>query len=305
MTLINRYSRRSLNQDEVYTFSVVLCDNEVDRDLERFDIPTLRRLAELFVGVTGIIDHSMKSSDQKSRLFKTDFIQDFTRTTTAGEPYTFIKGTAYMVKSEKNADLIAEIDAGIKKEVSVSCSVSEILCSICNTEQKKGRCEHIKGERYGEKVCHRILSGAADAYEWSFVAVPAQRAAGVTKSFAPKKEEKCLEEILKALKEGKDEFMLRKAQMQALSGHISMLEKLAQDGKMYRSELEREVIRLGAVAMPYLSAENLEGMCKRLATDEVCALKKAFEAAAQKKIPLNPQLAADTRPLQNINQFKI
>jgi hypothetical protein len=305
MSLINRYARRSLNEDDIYTFSVILCDNEVDRDLERFDIPTLRKLAELFVGVTGIIDHSMKSSDQKSRLFKTDFVQDFNKTTTAGEPYTFIKGTAYMIKSEKNAELIEEIDAGIKKEVSVSCRVSQILCSVCNTDRKKGRCKHIKGERYGEKVCHTILSGAADAYEWSFVAVPAQRAAGVTKSFAPNKEEKGLKEILKALREEKDEVILSKTNAKDLSDHISMLEKLSQDGKKYRAELEHEVIRLGSVAMPYLSAESLEGICKRLETDEVRALKSAFEVSAQKKMPLVPQLSADTKPLQNINQFKI
>lgn len=305
MELINRYARRSLSPEDVYTFSVILCDNEIDRDLERFDIQTLRRLAELFVGVTGIIDHSMKSSDQTSRLFKTDFIQDFSKTTSAGEPYTFIKGTAYMIKSEKNADLIEEIDAGIKKEVSVSCSVSEILCSVCNANQKKARCEHVKGEKYAGSVCHRILSGATDAYEWSFVAVPAQRAAGVTKAFNGKKEDISLEDILKALKSEKAEITLVKAQIDALNDHISALEKQAEDGKKYRDELEREAIRLGAVAMPHLSAENLESMCKRLTTDEVCALKKAFETSAQKRIPLSPQLSVETKPLQNINQFKI
>ena len=34
---INNYTRRSFTADEVYAFSVVLCDNEVDRDFERFD----------------------------------------------------------------------------------------------------------------------------------------------------------------------------------------------------------------------------------------------------------------------------
>ena len=34
MKLINEYSRRTLTKDEVYTFSVVLCDNDIDRDFE-------------------------------------------------------------------------------------------------------------------------------------------------------------------------------------------------------------------------------------------------------------------------------
>ena len=36
LDLINTYSRRSLSKDEVYIFSVVLCDNEVDREFEKF-----------------------------------------------------------------------------------------------------------------------------------------------------------------------------------------------------------------------------------------------------------------------------
>ena len=33
---INRFSRRELSVEEVYVFSLLLCDNEVDRDYERF-----------------------------------------------------------------------------------------------------------------------------------------------------------------------------------------------------------------------------------------------------------------------------
>ena len=33
---INQYKSRPFTEQEVYTFSVVLCDNEIDRDFERF-----------------------------------------------------------------------------------------------------------------------------------------------------------------------------------------------------------------------------------------------------------------------------
>ena len=59
LELINNYTVKPLSADEVYTFGIVLCDNEIDRDFERFDIPALEKLAELFVGKTGIFDHSM------------------------------------------------------------------------------------------------------------------------------------------------------------------------------------------------------------------------------------------------------
>ncbi len=38
---------------------------------------------------------------------------------------------------------------------------------------------------YGEKLCFMELQEPTDAYEWSFVAVPAQRRAGVVKRFGP------------------------------------------------------------------------------------------------------------------------
>jgi len=62
---INRYTRREFKSDEVYTFSVVLCDNEIDRDNERFTTDALQKLATLFLGKTGIFNHSMMISLQE------------------------------------------------------------------------------------------------------------------------------------------------------------------------------------------------------------------------------------------------
>ena len=44
---INRFARRELKAEEVYSFSVRLCDNEVDRDGERFPRRTLEELADV------------------------------------------------------------------------------------------------------------------------------------------------------------------------------------------------------------------------------------------------------------------
>lgn len=174
---INRYTRREFSQDEVYTFPVVLCDNEVDRDYDRFSIPALHKLAELYIGKTGIFDHAPKAENQAARIYQTSIVVS-DQITSAGERYTQLVGKAYMVRTEKNADLIAEIDGGIKKETSVGAAVSEITCSVCGQNPMNGSCEH----RKGVDGVHFVLSAPTDAYEWSFVAVPAQRAAGVTKA---------------------------------------------------------------------------------------------------------------------------
>ena len=141
---------------EIYTFSVVLCDNEVDRDYERFTIPALKRLAALYLGKTGIFDHNPKGENQTARIFDAEVVTDPQKTTKAGEPYTMLKASAYMVRSKKNEELILEIDAGIKKEVSVGCSVASVTCSVCGTDLKKGNCGHQRGKRYGGSCCHEM-----------------------------------------------------------------------------------------------------------------------------------------------------
>lgn len=181
---INRFTRRPLKDDEVYVFSVILCDNEIDRDLERFSDASLEVLKEKFIGKTGIFDHNATSANQTARIFDTEIVTDDIRSTKTGETYKFLKASAYMVRTGENKDLIAEIDGGIKKEVSISCAAERRICSICGCDRKKAACSHIKGIRYGERLCHDILEDITDAYEWSFVAVPAQVNAGVTKHYS-------------------------------------------------------------------------------------------------------------------------
>ncbi len=122
MTLINTYSLKQLGKDEIFCFSVILCDNDIDRDFERFNEDSLKTLESLFVGKTGILNHSMKSEDQSCRTYKTQLITDNNRKTVDGMPYMYLKAWCYTVRSEKNESLIKDIESGIKKEVSISCA---------------------------------------------------------------------------------------------------------------------------------------------------------------------------------------
>lgn len=183
---INAFTRRDLDPDEVYTFSVILCDNDIDRDGERFSDSALATLRELFVGKTGISDHDPSSLNQTARIFDTQVVTDGSKLTADGRTYKSLRADVYMVKTDENRSLIAEIDAGIKKEVSISCRADKKICSICGADRNKAPCAHIKWSTYGGKVCHTILDGISDAYEWSFVAIPAQVNAGVTKRFVPR-----------------------------------------------------------------------------------------------------------------------
>ena len=180
---INALTRRNFKAEELYTFPVVLCHNDIDRDYERFSDDALDKMAVLFVGRTGIFDHNPSAGNQAARIYDTEVVTDTEKTTAWGGVYRCLKGYAYMVRTDANANLITEIDAGIKKEVSISCSASRRICSVCGAEMNAG-CEHVKGKLYDGQICHTVLDGITDAYEFSFVAVPAQPGAGVTKQYS-------------------------------------------------------------------------------------------------------------------------
>ena len=161
---INRLSRASLSAEEVYVFSLCLCDNEVDRDQERFPEKTLEQLAPLFVGKSGLFDHSWSARGQAARLYRTEVVREPERLTQAGDGYCWLKGWAYMVRTPDNQGLIAEIEGGIKKEVSVGCAVKRAVCSICGTDWTQHWCEHNKGQIYDEGMCIIILDEAVDVF---------------------------------------------------------------------------------------------------------------------------------------------
>ena len=255
---INRFTRRELGEDEVYTFSVILCDNDIDRDLERFSDEALVTLAEKFIGRTGISDHDPSSANQTARIFDTQIMTDESRTTAYGAPYRYLKAEAYMVRTSSNAELIKEIDGGIKKEVSISCSAAKRTCSVCGAEN--GACGHVKGQMYGEKLCFMELKDPKDAYEWSFVAVPAQPRAGVVKRFGT---------------EGPE---------------LRVLRKQAEMGQRYLTALRREVVRLAMLADGHLDGKIFTKAVGRLDEAELLELKRAYEAQIAKKFPVAPQL---------------
>ena len=106
LSAINCFAQRELCAEEVYTFALRLCDNEVDRDFERFDEKCLHELGELFVGKSGLFDHSWSAQGQTARIYRTEVIREVGQKTETGEEYCWLKGWAYLLRTEKNEELM-------------------------------------------------------------------------------------------------------------------------------------------------------------------------------------------------------
>ncbi|MGN0447976.1 MAG: hypothetical protein ACI4GC_05465 [Acutalibacteraceae bacterium] len=299
LELINLYSRNPLEESEVYCFNLTLCDNEIDRDFERFSIETLTALKDFFVGKTGISDHNLSSENQKARIFKTWLETDDNKKTAAGESYTKLCARAYTLKTADNESFIKEIEGGIKKEVSIGCAVKDTLCSLCGKSLKAHACSHVKGKVYKGKLCHGILSGATDAYEWSFVAVPAQKNAGVTKSYT-EQENNLTEKVFSENEELKKKLSILKEQVKAL-------ETQAADGVIFKKRLIEKVKKYALLSLPQVNLDGFIKGCEAMETKELMALSESLKSQANKLLPLCPQLKAvtETKEKPNNNVFKI
>lgn len=186
LELINRYTVKDMSFEDVYTFDVTLCDTEIDRDFEYFTAEAIYKLADLFLGKAGILDHMPSAKNQTARIYATE-VKSGCGKTGDGRELIQLNAKAYIPRIEETKGIIAKIESGILKEVSVGVLAPK-KCSICGGRMNYwGECAsggHFKGRDYDGVKCFGIIGEPADAYEFSFVAVPAQRGAGVTKSAA-------------------------------------------------------------------------------------------------------------------------
>ncbi len=260
---INAQAKAKLTQEQVYVFSVRLCDDQVDRDFERFDTAALAQLAKLFIGKTGIIDHKWSSDAQVARVFAAEVVQE--------EGISYLKAWAYIRRGGYADEVIADIEAGIKKEVSIGCSMGRAVCSVCGGDH--GVCGHRKGEYYDGVQCVVILKEALDAYEFSFVAVPAQRSAGVLKGLGGRRA--CLKELA-------DEFGAQE--------EYRALWKLAQLGQQYEKQLCDEVVRLCLSLELGVAEPVLRSVMEKAAAEELVKLKEALTERMRQCMPVEMQL---------------
>lgn len=260
---INAQAKGKLTQEQIYVFSVRLCDDQIDRDWERFDTQALPQLAKLFLGKTGIVDHRWSTDGQVARIFATEVVEE--------DRAHYIKAWAYIRRGGQADEVIADIEAGIKKEVSVGCSMGKAVCSICGSPY--GSCGHQKGEHYDGAPCCAILQEPMDAYEFSFVAVPAQPMAGVLKGLGSSG---------RSLKELADAF--------GAQAEYRALYQDAQLGQCYKRQLQDDVVRLCLSLELGVEEPVLRNITQTVASENLMKLKQALEQRLAQSLPVQTQL---------------
>ncbi len=263
LAAIHQQAKAALTGEQVYVFSVRLCDDQVDRDHERFDKEALAELSRLFIGKTGIVDHKWSSDNQVARIFATEVVQE-------GDVH-YLKAWAYIRRGGSGDEVIADIEAGIKKEVSIGCSMGRAVCSVCGGDH--GTCGHRKGEYYDGVQCVVILKDAVDAYEFSFVAVPAQRSAGVLKGMGGKRV--CLKELA-------EEFGVQE--------EYRALWNLSQLGRQYEKQLRDEVVRLCLSLELGVAEPVLRAVAEKAGAEELLKLKEGLQEKLGQCMPVTMQL---------------
>ena len=112
-------------------------------------------------------------------------------------------------------------------------------------------------------LCWADLEGAGDAYEFSFVAVPAQPAAGVVKG--------------------------------ARRGTSGRLEEEAALGRKYLEDLRGEVVRLALLADRELDGRAMKSLAGKLSHQELEELRRSYARRAGERFPLRTQLSYETK----------
>ena len=115
-----------------------------------------------------------------------------------------------------------------------------------------------------------------DAYEFSFVAVPAQRDAGVLKALGGGK--RCLKELA-------EEF--------GVQAEYRALYKQAELGKRYQKELEDSIVRLGLALELGVTEPVLRGIAQAAKAEDLLELKAALEARLEEMLPVTTQLVGN------------
>jgi hypothetical protein len=166
--------------EQLYIFSLRMCNNDIDADNDKLSDDFLRQFAEQIntSSIPLIKDHTWTADGQIGRVYRAEVLSDGVNS--LGEPYTYVLGYAYVAA---DSDIVSRIKLGLLSEVSVGFDGSGYTCSVCGAGVKSHDCQctngHVFGTEYEGNPVYRNVNQCLSALECSFVPVPAQDGAEI------------------------------------------------------------------------------------------------------------------------------
>ena len=261
LAVINRFALAELTAEQVYVRTAYLAHNAIDRDGEVFDDALLDSFALTLVGKGLFVKHpgswdgdsgpgvgrwfsarTVTMSLDEARVALHEPNLKFPPSTQMAK---LLETSAYLPRSGKNADLIADIDAGVAGDVSIGFRATD-RSAVTDTA--------------GNTIAMRIL-GPGEALEGSLVWLGAQPGARVHKSanrnelaqetdMDPKELKALQDNFAAAEPKAKNYDAIEKAIGKELADNPAALKQAVTDAKIYRDGLIDSIV----------AAERLGGM---------------------------------------------
>lgn len=161
---IMAWEGRELTADDLFVFNLRMSDNTVDENGRRFTRDCLRSLSHLLEGRVGFFNNDPW---HPARVLRTTVNGGGSHTgVSSDDPAYYMDSLVYMLRTQENANIIDEIENGLKATVDLSCTVGKETCSICG--QDLSICRHKRWKFYKGKMCVGELDGAISIYGWTF-----------------------------------------------------------------------------------------------------------------------------------------
>lgn len=161
---VNRFALRALAPEEYATFTLDLCNDQIDRHFSRFPEEELARINELVPGRPLMERHDLRGTLPRGRFYRSSLHRE-------GEVLS-VRPEVYVLCTAENRDFILNIEGGVYRETSIGFAFELPECSICGKDLRT--CDHVPGRSYGGAMCHFIMRGVIEVAEGSVVSSGSQ-----------------------------------------------------------------------------------------------------------------------------------
>ena len=192
LALINQFALHPLSPDDVYVRRMVLANDHLDRDHERFSEEVLREFARTLPGKSFLVGHQHGAAPV-GRFFHAEVMPaahpqqtpdcglqaaatpaPSSRSLESGARSLHLVASFYTVKTQDNEGFRQQIDGGVYSYVSLGFRCQQLLCDICGKDMKSSLCPHYPGKSYNGSAATGTWKGQAEALEASLVYLGAQ-----------------------------------------------------------------------------------------------------------------------------------